>query len=175
MENWFTVEQIDRETYGISEYRHWEETHCYLLLGTDRGLLIDTGLGIGNLYAEVVRLTDKPLSAVATHIHGDHIGGHRVFPDLYAHRAELEWLNGRFPLPLEAVKRMVADRCDLPEAFDLDSYTIFQGTPSRVLEDGDQIDLGGRVLEVLHTPGHSPGQMCIRDSHDTEHRQQFLT
>ena len=44
MKDWFTVEKIDEDTYAISEYQHWEETHCYLLCGTKRALLIDTGL-----------------------------------------------------------------------------------------------------------------------------------
>ena len=42
-------------------------------------------------------LTDKPVTAVATHIHWDHIGGHVFFPDFYAHEAELNWLDGRIP------------------------------------------------------------------------------
>lgn len=43
MDNWFTINKIDSGTYIISEYRHWEETHCYLLNGMERSLLIDTG------------------------------------------------------------------------------------------------------------------------------------
>lgn len=54
MDNWFTIDRVDDNTYIISEYRHWEETHCYLLNGSDRSLLIDTGLGISNIYDEVV-------------------------------------------------------------------------------------------------------------------------
>lgn len=158
---WFTIDRIDEDTYILSEYRHWEETRCYLLVGSDRALLIDTGLGIGNIGDAVRKLTDKPVTAVATHIHWDHIGGHKYFPDFYAHKAEGEWLNGKFPLPVQAVRNMVCDRCHLPDGFDADSYEIFQGTPTRLLEDGDTIDLGGRVLHVLHTPGHSPGHMCF--------------
>ena len=161
MDSWFTIDQIDGETYIISEYRHWEETHCYLLNGKDRSLLIDTGLGIANIYEEVRRLTDLPVTAAATHVHWDHIGGHRYFPDFYAHAAELDWLNGNFPLSVETVREMVADRCDLPEGFDVSRYTLFQGTPARVLADGDAIDLGGRTLEALHTPGHAPGHLCF--------------
>ncbi len=97
----------------------------------------------------------------ATHIHWDHIGGHRYFPEFYAHEAELNWLSGGFPLSVEAVRAMVADRCCLPEDFDVSRYTLFQGHPARVLRDGDRIELGGRTLEVLHTPGHSPGHMCF--------------
>lgn len=46
MNDWFTVEKINYDTYVISEYRHWEETHCYLLIGAEKALLIDTGLGV---------------------------------------------------------------------------------------------------------------------------------
>lgn len=161
MSDWFTIDSIDRDTCIISEYRHWEETHCYLLSGTDRSLLIDTGLGICNIYDEVIKLTRRPVAAVATHIHWDHVGGHKYFPEFYAHREELDWLSGKFPLSRETVQSMVIDRCDLPEGFDVSSYAMFQGTPARVLQDGDVIDLGGRTVQVLHTPGHSPGHMCF--------------
>lgn len=161
MSDWFTVDKIDSETYIISEYRHWEETHCYLINGSDRSLLIDTGLGICNIYEEVKRLTDKPVTAVATHIHWDHIGGHKYFPDFYAHEAELDWLNGKFPLSIDTVREMVLDRCDAPDGFDVSAYEMFQGTPIKLVDDGDIIDLGTRKLGVLHTPGHAPGHLCF--------------
>ncbi len=167
MNDWFTTDQIDKDTYIISEYRHPEETHCYLLNGTSRSLLIDTGLGICNIYDEVVKLTDKPVIAAATHIHWDHIGGHKYFTDFYAHSAELDWLNGKFPLSLETIRAMVTmgtmvnDRCDLPDGFNVQNYELFQGMPTKVLADHDIIDIGGRVIKVLHTPGHSPGHMCF--------------
>lgn len=161
MSEWFTTDKIDENTYILSEYRHWEETHCYLLNGEDKSLLIDTGLGICNIYDEVIKFTDKPIIAVATHIHWDHIGGHKYFTEFYAHEAELDWLNGGFPLSAEIIREMVIDRCDLPKDFDVGSYTMFQGIPSRILKDNDKIDIGGRVIEVLHTPGHSPGHMCF--------------
>lgn len=161
MSDWFTIDQIEKETYIISEYRHWEETHCYLLNGSERSLLIDTGPGIGNIYEEVIKLTDKPVTAVATHVHWDHIGGHKYFPDFYAHNEELKWLNGDFPLSMKQVRDMVIDRCDLPEGYDVTTYEFFQGIPTRVLGDGDVIDLGDRLIQVWHTPGHSPGHMCF--------------
>ena len=89
---WFDTEKIDNETYVISEYRHWEETHCYLLNGTKRSLLIDTGLGISNIYDEVKRLTEKSVTAVVTHVHWDHIGGLKCFPEFGVHSAEMEWI-----------------------------------------------------------------------------------
>lgn len=161
MKPWFTLEEIGPDTHIISEYRHWEETHCYLLEGRERALLIDTGLGIGDISKEVEKLTSKPVTAVATHVHWDHIGGHRHYPDFYAHEAELDWLSGGFPLSPETVRGMVLDRCDPPEDFDIGAYELFSGTPTRVLHDRDTIELGGRTVTVLHTPGHSPGHMCF--------------
>jgi glyoxylase-like metal-dependent hydrolase (beta-lactamase superfamily II) len=161
MSDWFTIDHIDDNTHIISEYRHWEETHAYLLNGTDKSLLIDTGLGICNIYDEVIKLTDKPVTAIATHIHWDHVGGHKYFPDFYAHESELNWLNGEFPLTIAQIRDMVTDRCELPDGYNVNDYEFFQGTPVRVLKDNEIIDLGGRLLQVLHTPGHSPGHMCF--------------
>ena len=161
MDNWFTIDKIDENTHIISEYRHWEETHCYLLNGSKRSLLIDTGLGICNISEVIARLTDKPVTAVATHIHWDHIGGHKYYPDFYAHQAELNWLNGGFPQPLETIKGYVVERCELPEDFNINNYNFFQGEPTKTLHGGEHIELGCRTIEVIHTSGHSPGHMCF--------------
>lgn len=161
MKFWFTIDEIDEHTHIISEYRHWEETHSYLLEGNDRALLIDTGLGICDISTEVKKLTNKPVTAVATHIHWDHIGGHKYYPDFYAQEEELDWLNGKFPLSMDTIRSMVIDRCDLPEGYDVSAYEFFQGTPTRILYDKDEINLGDRNVTVFHTPGHSPGHMCF--------------
>ncbi|WP_455716015.1 MBL fold metallo-hydrolase [Anaerosporobacter sp.] len=161
MSDWFAIDQIDKDTYIISEYKHWEETHAYLLNGTESSLLIDTGLGIMNIYNEVIKLTGKPITAVTTHVHWDHIGGLRYFPKFYVHKDEVNWLSGEFPLTLEQVRVSVVERCELPKEFDINDYSIFQGTATRVLKDNDTIDIGGRLIQVLHTPGHSPGHMCF--------------
>ena len=62
MDSWFTVEQIDQDTFVISEYKHWEETHCYLLCGTKRAILIDTGLGVSNIREVIDGLTKLPVT-----------------------------------------------------------------------------------------------------------------
>ncbi|MCM1543061.1 MAG: MBL fold metallo-hydrolase [Blautia sp.] len=92
---------------AISEYKHWEETHCYLLCGTEDAILIDTGLGVASIKNIVDSLTLLPVTAVTTHVHWDHIGGHKYFGDIAVHEAEKEWLSVRFPIPLQAVKLMV--------------------------------------------------------------------
>ena len=82
MENWFTVETIDKNTFAISEYKHWEETHSYLLIGEKSALLIDTGLGIADIKQVVESLTSLPILVATTHIHWDHIGGHGSFENI---------------------------------------------------------------------------------------------
>ena len=82
MNSWFDIEKIDCDTYAISEYRHWEETHCYLLCGTTSAVLIDTGLGIANIKKVIDSLTALPITVITTHIHWDHIGGHRYFDNI---------------------------------------------------------------------------------------------
>lgn len=160
--DWFTIEKIDGSTSVISEYKHWEETHCYVLNGSKRCLLIDTGLGVEDIWAEVQMLTDKPITVVTTHVHYDHFGGHKYFSDFYVHEAETEWINGGFPLTIQQVRDFLTEKpCDFPKDFDVSNYHLFTGTPTRVLRDGDTIELGDRTIEVLHTPGHSPGHMCF--------------
>jgi len=161
-ESWFTVERIDENTSVISEYKHWEETHCYVLNGTKSCLLIDTGLGVENILEQVNKLTDKPVTAVATHVHYDHIGGHKYFKDFYVHEAETEWINDGFPLTIEQVRNfLIEEPCDFPKNFNVNDYNLFKGVPARVLKDNDTIELGDRTISVLHTPGHSPGHICF--------------
>ena len=162
MENWFTVERIDAGTFAISEYRHWEETHCFLLCGTERAVLIDTGLGVANIRREVEKLTSLPIMVMTTHVHWDHIGGHRYFDSIAVHEKEVEWLSVKFPIPLSAVKKNLVSRpCHFPDDFSIDEYQIFQGMPQEILKEEDCIELGNRELGVLHTPGHSPGHCCF--------------
>lgn len=162
MDDWFTIEEIDSDTFAISEYKHWEETHCYLLCGTERALLIDTGLGVSNIKTVVDYLTDLSVEVATTHIHWDHIGGHRHFNYIAVHEAEKDWLSVKFPIPLAVVKsNLMSGLCDFPPEFVLDNYEIYQGEPQRILQDGDMLDLGNRQIRVIHTPGHSPGHCCF--------------
>lgn len=162
MDNWFTVDRIDSQTFVISEYRHWEETHCYLLCGQKKAILIDTGLGVSNIRKIVDGLTKLPVVVATTHVHWDHIGGHQYFDSIAIHEMEKEWLSVKFPIPLQAVKdALTKPPSDFPAEFDIDAYKIFQGIPQIILHDGDCLDLGGRKIQVIHTPGHSPGHCCF--------------
>ena len=164
MNQWFTIEKIDEVTYAISEYGHWEKVHSYLLIGKAAALLIDTGLGIDNIKREVDKLTDLPIIVVTTHVHWDHIGGHALFNNILVHKNDAEWLEKGNGVPLVVVKKNVMSEPfskNTPMDFNIDNYKTYTGKPTRILEDNDIIDIGSRKIRVLHTPGHSPGHICL--------------
>lgn len=162
MDKWFTINEIDSDTFSISEHEHWEEINCFLLCGTKRCALIDTGLGVINISDVVRTLTALPIMILTTHVHWDHIGSHRYFDNISVHEAEKDWLSTKFPIPLQVViNNLMLKPCIFPESFSIDNYRIFQGEPNRVLHDNDIIDLGNRQIAVIHTPGHSPGHCCF--------------
>ena len=167
IDNWFTVEAIDSMTYAISEYGHWEKVHSYLVIGDKHAALIDTGIGIGNIKEVVDQLTSLPIKVITTHVHWDHIGNHGLFDEIYVHELEKDWLSrGIAGLPIEVIRREVSRDITkpLPEDFRIAEYEPFIGEPTGLLKNNDNIDLGNRVLTILHTPGHSPGHLCIYEA-----------
>ena len=161
---WFTVEKIDNKTFAISEYGHWEEVHSYLYIGSEKAALIDTGLGIGNIKKVVDSLTSLPVIVISTHIHWDHIGGHDLFNEIAVYSDEKDWLEKGIPIPLKLIKNAIMKEpftIDPPEEFDIDSYKVYKGKPSQTLNDYQTISLGNRKLLIIHTPGHSPGHICL--------------
>ena len=163
---WFTVQEIDRTTYAISEYGHWEKVHSFLLIGETKAILIDTGLGIDDISRVTSQLTALPIDVVTTHVHADHIGSHNKFDHLYVHDADKDWLvNGIQGLPIEQIRKDMGRDITIPtpDSFDPATYKPFQGEPTGLLDDGDVVDFGNRALKVLHTPGHSPGHLAFFD------------
>lgn len=166
VDGWFTVDGIGAGAYAISEYGHWEKAHSYLVMGTERAALVDSGLGIGDISAVVHRLTELPVVVLTTHAHWDHTGGHRHFDDVRVHPADADWLRHGIPVPTQEVRRTLlreAFNATPPASFEPETWEPFRGEPTALLSDGDQVDLGGRTLRVLHTPGHSPGHLCFHD------------
>lgn len=165
-DSWFIVQEIDPRTFAISEHGNLEKVHSFLLLGDFEAVLIDTGQGIDSIKRVTDQLTDLPIRVLTTHVHYDHIGSHGEFDEVYVHRADAEWLiNGIQGLSLEQIREDISR--DLirrtPDNFDLSTYKPYQGQPTGFLEDGDLIDIGNRQLKVYHTPGHSPGHICLFD------------
>lgn len=163
METWFHTAKIDDTTWKISEPKHWEQPNCYVLSGNRYALLIDSGLGIEDISIPVRACTSLPLCVIATHVHWDHIGGYKHFLYHGVQEAEKSWLK-QFPLPASLVLQQLTQKpCEFPDDFNINAYQLYQQGAQYILQDGDVLDLGGRRIQVFHTPGHSPGHMCFYD------------
>jgi glyoxylase-like metal-dependent hydrolase (beta-lactamase superfamily II) len=179
-DRWFDFEPISD---GIT--RIWEphairlmQCNIWHVRGRDCDLLIDTGLGVASLRAAAMHLFDKPVSAVATHAHIDHVGSLHEFEHRIVHRAEAAELamdSGNFSLRREhhdgefiaCIERAgyevpASFVTALPSAtFNLVEFTRPAAPATRIVEEGDIVDLGDRRFEVLHLPGHSPGSIGL--------------
>jgi glyoxylase-like metal-dependent hydrolase (beta-lactamase superfamily II) len=131
--------------------------------GRERSLLFDSGLGVVSLTAQVPWLTASPLLAVASHTHFDHIGNHHEFSERACHALEADILAAPTPQRTLATRFATLAMFERlpPGGFAPEAYRVRPAPATRVLEQGDVIDLGDRHFEVLHVPGHSPGSIAL--------------
>jgi len=165
-QDWYEVYKLTVGTYAIYEPFQFEEAISYLVLGKERSVVIDTGTGIGDLREVIEELTDLPVSVVNTHTHWDHIGNNHQFEEIACHNHPAcvdKLLNGVSHSRLQSSIQGDSIWKPLPQNFDADTWEIPSVQPSTLLADGDVIDLGERTLEVIYTPGHSPGSICLLD------------
>jgi glyoxylase-like metal-dependent hydrolase (beta-lactamase superfamily II) len=150
-ESWFVVRRIwpgvwvlqDPIGRVVPEY-DVSVVNLYLVEGSERAVLIDSGMGIGDVLAACRALTGKPLSTICTHSHWDHVGGAHQFAE-------------RLVSPLEAER--------LNASYEVEGVGTIRSAPSTgTLDEGSAVELGGRALAVWHTPGHSPGHISLLDS-----------
>ena len=136
--------------------------NMWFVPGRDRDLLIDTGMGVVPLRERIPMLTGRPVLAVASHTHFDHMGAHHEFGQRAVHADEADIIadprNDRTLADLYATDD-IFDK--LPPKWNAHRYTLRPAPASRVLRDGDVIDLGNRAFEVMHLPGHSPGGIAL--------------
>jgi glyoxylase-like metal-dependent hydrolase (beta-lactamase superfamily II) len=164
-QDWFEVYAIDDEIYAIYEPGQFEEVMSFLIVGEDRALLFDTGLGIGDIRSVVTALTDRDIVVLNSHTHYDHIGGNYQFETIYGR--DTPYTRGRMAgSPNEAVAGFLREGWvwkPLPPGFDPESYASRPFEIDRIVDEGDVIDIGGRRLEILNTPGHAPDSICLID------------
>jgi glyoxylase-like metal-dependent hydrolase (beta-lactamase superfamily II) len=164
--DWFTISQIDESTFALTEDGHWEHVHSYLVVGEERAALIDTGTGIADIGGVAQTIVNVPIVVLTTHVHWDHIGGHGLFDQRLVHRLDADWLRNGIPQPVESQRANLMLHPftkTAPPAFSAAEWKPYQGEPTGLLEDGDLIELGGRRLSVVHTPGHSPGHIALHE------------
>lgn len=165
-QTWYDVRRAEPGIFIIEEPYHYEHVKSYLVEGDQRALLLDTGTGADDMRSLVESLTDKPVFLVNSHAHWDHIGCNLQFDERWIHEAEADAAtlvkgvgNGR----LRHVFAPEGLTGPLPEGFDVETFVIPPALPTGIMKDGHRFDLGGRVLEVLHRPGHSPGGIALLD------------
>lgn len=146
---------------GIWQINEFGAANCYLIAGSKKALLIDTGCGYGDLYGCIRTLTDLPLLVAATHGHVDHIGGKGQFPEIYLHKADFGLEKFMSSRPAAAwfywsQKEVRGQGFTWKDAFYKKKYT----TRYIAMDEHTFFDLGGRTVRVLHTPGHSRGS-CV--------------
>jgi glyoxylase-like metal-dependent hydrolase (beta-lactamase superfamily II) len=180
-ESWFAHDEIEP---GI---HRWYEPHCcwlmraniFLIKGATHDLMIDSGTGVNRLRPMIEPHLDKPLILFTTHTHRDHIGGHHEFPDaeILVHLSEADLLRNPLPAALHFDKYSEEHKARLRErgldttgplidalpyaGYDLDSYKVIGVEPTRLVDEGDIIDIGSRQFEVLLVAGHSPGSIAL--------------
>ena len=163
-DGWFEVYRVVPGVTAIYEPGHFEEAIAYLIEGRDRAVLFDTLLGIGNIRRVVDRLTSLDVLVVNSHTHPDHIGGDPLFDAVAV--LDSDFARERLAAGTGSLSRLISEDSvwkPLPDGFDRETYAIPPIAPTRFLNDGDVIDLGGRTLEVLATPGHTPDSLCLID------------
>lgn len=174
-DRWFEHQTLDDGVVRIREPNvdPFLRANLFLVRGHERDALVDTGLGIASLREQLTDLFERPTIAVATHRHFDHTGGLHEFDEVVVHRDDAEAIanaEGFASLRIEDYPPEELSGYDAPpslltalphDGYDLGSYAVTPAKPTRVVDDGDVIDLGGRRLIVLHLPGHTPGEIGL--------------
>ncbi|BAI76216.1 beta-lactamase (plasmid) [Azospirillum sp. B510] len=164
-EDWYALRRLDDGVTAISEPFIQEFYRCNIwhVRGRDRDMLVDSGMGVVSLRDWVPLVTERDLIAVASHTHFDHIGCHHEFDCRAVHAAEADIIAGPTRANTLAdpyVSDGIFDRLP-PEPYCSTCYAVKKAPATRILQDGDRIDLGDRSFEIIHTPGHSPGGIAI--------------
>ena len=161
---WFEVYQVVPQVFAIYEPHQAEETISYLILGEKQALLFDTGMGISDIRKVTGELTHLPIIVLNSHTHDDHVGGNWQFETVFGMDTDFTRTNAkgsRQDAQDELGPGMICS--ELPQGFDSKAYATRPWKISRFLHDHDKIDLGGRTLEIISTPGHTPDAISLLD------------
>lgn len=162
----YQIHQLNENTYLIEEKTWMNQGLCYLLCGEERALLIDTGMGYPGLKEVVEDQTKLPVTVVNTHAHVDHIGGNHYFKEIWFHEADkptfalhsdpaytLGLLTAEMPTLVRGIMAVLTRK--IRQVDTSGEYHYF--------DDEKVFHLGDRDVEVIPTPGHTPGSVCFLD------------
>lgn len=164
-QSWFEVYKIDDSIYALYEMGQFEEVISYLILGSDKALLFDTGIGVGDIKKVVSNLTELPVAVLNSHTHYDHVGGNHYFDEIYGTKTEYT-LNHTLGRSNDEIREFVGPGWvwkPMPGGVTVDNYESKPFKITNYVEDGSMIELGGRTLEVFLVPGHTPDALVIVD------------
>lgn len=161
---WFEVYRIRPGVFAIYEPHQYEEVISYLVVGSRKALLFDTGMGISNIQKVVIGLTSLPVIVLNSHTHNDHVGDNWRFKDVYGMDTDFTRANARGSKK-DAQAELAPDQLcgDLPAGFNPREYSTRPFHISHWLHDSDQIELGDRILQVIAAPGHTPDSIALLD------------
>jgi glyoxylase-like metal-dependent hydrolase (beta-lactamase superfamily II) len=162
---WFAVYRIGAGVFAVYEPHQAQEVISWLVLGEERALLFDTGMGLAPIRPVVEELTRLPVVVLNSHTHYDHMGGNAEFEEVLAVDSDYGRHNaGGWDHDVVAGELTPEAFCAerLP-GFETALYRIRPFRATSFVADGQVIDLGGRRLEVLGLPGHSPDSIGLLD------------
>lgn len=163
-DSWFEVYKVAPGVFAIYEPHQFEETISYLIIGQKKALLFDTGMGISDLKRVTAELTRLPIVVLNSHTHNDHVGDNWQFDTVLGMDTDFTRHNALGSKEDAQAELAAENICGtLPKGFDAKSYATRPWHITSYLHDGDHIDLGGRTLEVIATPGHTPDAISLLD------------
>lgn len=163
--DWFTVYRAADGVYAIVDAQQWEEVIAYLIVGTKRALLFDTGIGDMPIRPVVEQLSKLPVTVLNSHTHFDHVDGNWEFENVAAMNTPFTRANMAGVPHAKIADEVAAGAFCAHAPAGLDTAK-FRGRPwhaSQVVRDGSTFELGGRTLEVIAAPGHTPDAIALLD------------
>jgi glyoxylase-like metal-dependent hydrolase (beta-lactamase superfamily II) len=161
---WFEVYKPAPNVFAIYEPHQAEETIGYLIVGEKGALEFDTGMGISDIKKVIAELTKLPVIVLNSHTHDDHVGGNWQFDTIYGMDTKFTRKNAQGSRE-DAQAEIAPDQIcgKLPDGFDPKTYVTKPWKITAYTRDGDRFDLGGRTIEVIATPGHTPDAISLID------------